>query len=200
VVASIGHTQAAGGQIDAAVSAGATMCTHLGNGAHPVIRRHANYIVDQLANDRLMASFIVDGVHLPPSFVKVAVRAKQLERSVLVTDAAMPSRWKPGRYVLGEVEVELTPDNRIVVAGQNRLAASALSIDRAIGNLMQFAGLSLADAVRMATVNAARAGRVPGRTAGLAAGDRADFTLFRFDSERNELDVLATYVDGQKVF
>jgi N-acetylglucosamine-6-phosphate deacetylase len=102
--------------------------------------------------------------------------------------------------MLGEVEVELTPDNRIVVAGQNRLAASALSIDRAIGNLMQFAGLSLADAVRMATVNAARAGRVPGRTAGLAAGDRADFTLFRFDSERNELDVLATYVDGQKVF
>jgi N-acetylglucosamine-6-phosphate deacetylase len=200
VVASIGHTKATSEQIDAAASAGATMSTHLGNGAHRVIQRHPNYILDQLADDRLMASFIVDGVHLPPSFVRVAVRAKQVQRSVLVTDAAMPSRSKPGRYLLGEVEVELTPDNRIVVAGQNRLAASALSIDRAIENLMKFAGLSLADAVRMATVNPACAGRVPGRTAGLAPGERADFTLFRFDAERMKIDVQAVYVDGQKVY
>ena len=200
VVASIGHTQATGEQIAAAVAAGATMSTHLGNGAHALIRRHPNYIWDQLAEDRLMASFIVDGVHLPPAFVKVAVRAKGIERSVLVTDAAMPAGCKPGRYMVGEVEVELTADNRIVMAGQTRLAASALSLDRAIGNLMQFAGLTLAEAVRMATVNPAIAGRLPGRTRGLAAGDRADFVLFRFDADEKRIDVEATWVDGRKVF
>ena len=200
VVASIGHTKATAKQIADAVAAGATMSTHLGNGAHSTIQRHPNYIIDQLAEDRLMASFIVDGVHLPPAFVKVALRAKGLERAVLVTDAAMPAGCPPGRYVVGEVEVELTPDNRIVVAGKDRLASSALSIDRAVGNLMKFAGLSLGDAVRLATVNAAKAGHVPGRSGGLAAGDRADFVLFGFDEATKTIDVRATYVDGQKVY
>ena len=108
VVASIGHTNAGAQQIADAVSAGATLSTHLGNGAHQVLRRHPNYIWDQLAEDRLMADFIVDGIHLAASFLKVAVRAKGLERSVLVTDAAGPAGAKPGRYRLGEQDVDLT--------------------------------------------------------------------------------------------
>ena len=91
VVASIGHTKATAQQIADAVSAGATLSTHLGNGAHPVLRRHPNYIWEQLAEDRLMADFIVDGIHLPTSFLKVALRAKGIERSVLVTDARSPA-------------------------------------------------------------------------------------------------------------
>src|SRR4030095_7551447 len=81
VVISIGHTNANGAQIANAVAAGATMSTHLGNGAHQVLQRHPNYLWEQLAEDRLIASFIVDGVHLPASFLKVAMRAKGLERS-----------------------------------------------------------------------------------------------------------------------
>lgn len=200
VVAAIGHTGADAGQIANAVSAGASMSTHLGNGAHATLRRHPNYIWEQLAEDRLAASFIVDGVHLPPAFVKAAVRAKQVTRSVLVTDAAAPSGCRPGRYRVGDIEVELTAENRIVMAGQNRLAASALSMDRGIENLMRFADLSLGDAVAMATVNAARVGRLPARQNGLAAGDRADFTLFRFDRERKVITVEATYLNGEKVW
>src|SRR5262249_52307313 len=74
IVVSIGHTNASGAQIADAVSAGATMSTHLGNGAHQVLQRHPNYIWEQLAEDRLVASFIADGVHLPASFLKVALR------------------------------------------------------------------------------------------------------------------------------
>ena len=55
------------------------MSTHLGNGAHGVMRRHPNYIWEQMAEDRLQASFIVDGIHLGASFLKVALRAKGLE-------------------------------------------------------------------------------------------------------------------------
>lgn len=200
VVISIGHTNASGAQIASAVAAGATMSTHLGNGAHGVMRRHPNYIWEQLAEDRLRASFIVDGIHLPGSFLKVALRAKGVERAVLVTDASSPAGCAPGRYRLGEQDVDLTADNRVVLAGQDRLAGSALKMDRGVENLMRLAELSLADAVRLATVNAARAGRLPGRERGLVAGDRADFVLFDFDAATKSIKVQATYVGGRKVW
>ena len=60
--------------------------------------RHPNYIWEQLAEDRLTASFIVDGIHIGESFLRVALRAKGVERSVLVTDAVMPAMCAPGRY------------------------------------------------------------------------------------------------------
>jgi len=200
VVASIGHTNATAQQIADAVAAGATLSTHLGNGAHAVMRRHPNYIWEQLAEDRLMADFIVDGIHLPASFLKVALRAKTLERSVLVTDAAAPAGCPPGRYQLGEQPVDLTADNRVMLVGQERLAGSALRMDRGVENLMRIAGLSLADAVGMATTNAARAGHVPGRAAGLVPGDRADLIQYRFNSEEQSIHIETTYLSGQKVY
>ena len=200
VVISIGHTNANGAQIADAVSAGATMSTHLGNGAHQTLHRHPNYIWEQLAEDRLTASFIVDGVHLPAAFLKPALRAKGLSRSVLVTDASSPAGAAPGRYTLGEQAVDLTPDYRVVLAGQDKLAGSALRMDHGVANLMKLAGLSLSDAVTMATTNPARVGGVPGRAQGLAAGERADFVLFRFDAEEKAIQVDATYVSGRRVY
>ena len=200
VVASIGHTSATAQQIADAVAAGATLSTHLGNGAHAVMRRHPNYIWEQLAEDRLMADFIVDGIHLPPSFLKVALRAKSLDRAVLVTDASAPAGCAPGRYQLGEQAVDLTADNRVVLVGQERLAGSALRMDRGVENLMRIAGLSLADAVRMATTNAARAGSVAGRAAGLVTGDRADLIQYDFNSKEKSIRIKATYVSGEKVY
>jgi N-acetylglucosamine-6-phosphate deacetylase len=200
VVVSIGHTAAEARHIADAVSAGATMSTHLGNGAHGVMRRHPNYIWEQLAEDRLRASFIVDGIHLPTSFLRVGLRAKGLDRSVLVTDASSPAGCPPGRYRLGEQDVDLTPDNRVVLAGQERLAGSALRMDRGVENLMRLGQLSLGDAVRLATVNAARAGKVPGREQGFAQGERADFVVFNFDPQTKSIQVKATYVGGRKVW
>lgn len=200
VVAAIGHTQANGSQIRDAVSAGATLSTHLGNGAHSLIRRHPNYIWDQMAEDRLMADFIVDGIHLDASFLTVAVRAKGIERAVLITDAVTPAGAGPGRYRFGELEVELTAEGRVVLAGEDRLAGSALRMDRGVENLIRLVGMPLADAVRMATTNAARAGKVPGRTNGVAVGDRADLVQFRYDPETNRMAIEATWVSGRRVF
>jgi len=199
-VASIGHTNADAQQIADAVSAGATLSTHLGNGAHAILRRHPNYIWDQLADDRLMADFIVDGIHLQSSFLKVAIRAKSIDRSVLVTDAAGPAGAAPGRYRLGEQDVDLTADGRVVLAGQDKLAGSALRMDRGVENLMKLAGLSLPEAARMATTNAARAGRIAGRQKGLAAGERSDFVIFRFDEANKRIDVTETWISGERVF
>lgn len=200
VVVSIGHTKATAAQIGDAVQAGATMSTHLGNGAHAVLERHPNYIWEQLANDRLAAGFIVDGIHLAASFLKVALRAKGIERSVLVTDAAGPAGCAPGRYRLGEQDVDLTADNRVVLAGQTRLAGSALRLDRGIENLMRIAGLTLAEALTMATRNPARVARIATRQRGLAPGDRADLVEFDFDPQAKSIRVLKTWISGELVY
>src|SRR5580700_6888400 len=198
VVASIGHTKATAAQIQDAVSAGATLSTHIGNGAHAVMSRHPNYIWEQLAEDRLNASMIVDGIHIGQAFLKVALRAKGIERSVLITDAVMPAMCEPGRYVLGEVEVELHADESVRMVGGTRLAGSSLRMDRGVGNLMKIAGLTLAEAITMATTNAARAGRVGGRIRGLQPGSRADVVKFR--SVDGGIEVVETYLSGRKVY
>ncbi len=195
VVVSIGHTGAAAEQIDEAVRAGATLSTHLGNGAHAVLPRHPNYLWQQLADDRLTAGFIVDGMHLGRAFLTAALRAKGPQRRVLVTDAAAPAGCSPGRYRLGEVEVELTSDGRVVMAGGTRLAGSSLRMDRGVGNLIRLAGLSLPEALEMATVNPARAVRIEGRQVGLAAGERAD--VVEFD---DDLGIQKTWLAGRLVY
>jgi N-acetylglucosamine-6-phosphate deacetylase len=198
VATSIGHTRATRQQIQDAVSAGAALSTHLGNGADAVLPRHPNYIWEQMAEDRLAASFIVDGIHLSDSFLRIALRAKGIERSVLITDAVAPAMCEPGPYKLGEVDVELQEDQRVVLRGGSRLAGSSLRMDRAIENVMRSAGVSLAGAVTMATTNAARVGRISGRLRGLKPGERADVVRFRVVEGR--LQVLETYLSGKRVY
>ena len=178
VVVSIGHTAATASQIADAVKAGATMSTHLGNGASSSVPRHDNYIVHQLADDRLYAGLIIDGIHLPPPFAKVALRAKGPDRSVLVTDAVAPAGCRPGHYRLGEQDVELTAEQRVELTTTRRLAGSALSMEKGIENSMRFAGLSLLESTRLATSNPGAAMGLRSRTGYLEAGQAADFTLF----------------------
>lgn len=200
VVASIGHTKATADQIRAAVDAGATMSTHLGNAAHPTLPKTQNYIWDQLAEDRLTASFIVDGIHIPAHFFRSAVRAKGVERAVLVTDAVMPAMCAPGAYKLGQVEVELHDNGKVTLAGSDRLAGSALRMDHAISNSIRLAGISLREALAMATVNPARVARVSGRQRGFAPGEKADFVCFRWNESIPALDVIQTVVAGTTVY
>jgi len=194
VTVSIGHTHATSQQISDATAAGATMSTHLGNAAHAVIRKQPNYIWDQLADDRLTASFIADGIHLGAAFLKSAMRAKTVERTVLVTDASSPAGAIPGLYRLGQQSVALLEDGRVVLAGTDRLAGSALQMHNAIANAMQMAELTLKDAVRMATVNPARAVRMDQRQRGLVSGERADLVFFTLDQGR--LNIQETIVSN----
>lgn len=200
VVASIGHTKATTEQIQAAVDAGATMSTHLGNAAHSTLPKTQNYIWDQLAEDRLTASFIVDGIHIPGTFFRAAVRAKGPEKSVLVTDAVTPAMCPPGPYKLGQVDVELLDDGSVVLRGESRLAGSALRMDDAIGNSVRFSRQPLAVVLAMATTNPARVGRIPGRMRGMTPGERADVVRFAWDAAKNRVRVLQTIVAGRSVY
>ncbi|HKA19821.1 MAG TPA: amidohydrolase family protein [Blastocatellia bacterium] len=152
----IGHSAALPEQIRDAVSAGATLSTHLGNGCAQVLRRHPNFIWQQLAEDELYASFIVDGHHLPPATVKSMMRAKQPSRTILVTDATAAAGCPPGFYTIGDARVELDAVGRVAVPGAPNLAGSALAIHDAIANTVRFTGLSLSEVLPMASTLPAR--------------------------------------------
>ncbi|MBV8867170.1 MAG: amidohydrolase family protein [Acidobacteriaceae bacterium] len=200
VVVSVGHTKATHDQIRAAADAGATMSTHLGNAAHPNLPKTQNYIWDQLAEDRLAACFIVDGIHIPATFFKAALHAKGIEKTILVTDAVMPAMCPPGPYKLGQVDVELRADGSVVMQGSDRLAGSALRMDRAVEKSVLFSGSSLPAILAMATTNPARVGRIAGRQRGLVPGEKADLILFRWDSANRVLSVEETIVAGSSVY
>ena len=192
MVASIGHTQAGAAQIADAVAAGATLSTHLGNGAHQLLRRHPNYIWEQLAEDRLMADFIVDGIHLDAAFLKAA-HPRQGNRARGAGDRCRHAGGRGAGAILAGATrpVDLTEDGRVVLAGTDRLAGSALRMDRGVANLMRLAGLSLADAIRMATVNAARAGKVA-----VHAEDVVEFRV----TAAGDVEVVRTWLAGRVVY
>lgn len=200
VVVSIGHTGANSEQIKAAVDAGARMSTHLGNGSHRMLRRHPNYIWDQLAEDRLTASLIVDGHHLPPEVVKSMVRAKTPERIVLVSDVSGLAGLPVGRYAMTSgVELEILPSGKLVVAGQDQiLAGASFPIGFAVANVMNFAGVDLPTAVTMASSRPAQIIGAP--HGGLCPGDRADLVLFTLHGEPASLTVKATIAMGEVIY
>lgn len=124
IIVAIGHTVATPEQINNAVNAGATMSTHLGNGAPLELARNSNFIFEQLANNKLTASLITDGFHLPDSFIKIALATKK-NNAILVSDSTMFANMKPGTYhshIGGDVVLEKggrlsTKANRKILAG-----------------------------------------------------------------------------------
>jgi N-acetylglucosamine-6-phosphate deacetylase len=199
VVVAVGHTAATPAQIADAASAGARLSTHLGNGSHAKIDRHPNYIWEQLANDHLWASFIVDGHHLPPSVVKCFLRSKGVARSILITDAIAAAGLPAGRRRLGNVEVEVTPERRVNLPGTPYLAGSVLEMPEAVAKTVQYSDATLDDALRMASANPAALLGLGAEFGSIEIGRRADLTLFRWDEENSTLDVAATIVNGEMV-
>ena len=147
----IGHTAAAPEQIRAAVKAGATLSTHLGNGCANLMPRHPNVIWEQLAADELLASFIVDGHHLPPATVKAMIRAKTPGRSLLVSDAVAVAGCPPGAYAVNGDPVVLSADGRVSQPGKPWLAGSAAILDQCLANAAKFTGLPLAEILPLAS-------------------------------------------------
>jgi N-acetylglucosamine-6-phosphate deacetylase len=203
VLVAIGHTSADSDQIRAAVDAGARLSTHLGNGAHRELRRHPNYLWDQLAEDRLTASLIADGHHLPAEVVKTFVRAKTPERCILVSDESGLAGLPPGRYTSNLCDVEILDDGRLVIAGQRQLLAGASRpLCDGIVNVMRFAGVDLATAIEMAVMRPAR--MIGCDHQGLAEGQRADLVLFQLDADASghptAVRIEQTIVAGETIF
>ncbi|WP_010582361.1 N-acetylglucosamine-6-phosphate deacetylase [Schlesneria paludicola] len=199
IVISIGHTAATPEQIRAAADAGATLSTHLGNGAVSMMHRHRNVIYEQLGDPRLNASLIVDGHHLPANLVQIFIRAKTIQKTIMTCDAAGWAGCPPGIYENKLGRSEILPSGKLVVAGQHELlAGSAQGTDTCVVNAIKFAGVTLKEAVDMASENPARL--LGQEVVRLRAGSRADLMLFRRSETRDRLDIEATIASGELKF
>lgn len=161
IVAAVGHTNATAAEIRAGAEAGLVMSTHLGNGSHQTLPRMDNYIQAQLAEDGLFASFIADGHHIPFFTLKNFIRAKRFAKTVLVSDAIMAADCGPGRYQLGDFEVEVSETLRCTKVGHAGLAGSALTMDLGIINTARHTDATFEEAWTMASTRPANLVGIP---------------------------------------
>ncbi|MBB6734308.1 amidohydrolase family protein [Cohnella sp. CBP 2801] len=207
VIVSIGHTAATPGQIREAAAAGASMSTHLGNGAQLQLPRHPNYIWEQLAADELTACVIPDGFHLPDSVLKVFLRAKA-GRIAFVSDAVSLSGLAPGAYrtpVGGDVV--LTPEGRLHLASDPQLlAGSAQMLIDGIAGVVGRGLCTLAEAWELGSAAPAAAAGLTG-VGRIEPGSAADLVRFRrlpdpriSDGGEARLTIEEVYKAGKLVF
>jgi N-acetylglucosamine-6-phosphate deacetylase len=189
VCVSLGHSDATLEQARSGVKAGARHATHTFNAMRPLDHRAPGILGEVLTNNQLSADVICDGIHVHPTVVDLLFRAKGIENFVLITDAISATGMPDGRYQLGTLEVELK-DGRCTRDGN--LAGSALTMDRAVRNVMKFARLSLQQAVRAASMNPAKAVGINKGT--IEAGADADFVVLTPTGE-----VRATVAKGMLV-
>jgi N-acetylglucosamine-6-phosphate deacetylase len=183
VCVSIGHSDANLETARAAVKAGARHATHTFNAMRPLDHREPGILGEVLTNERLTADIIVDGIHVAPEVVKLFLHAKGIERAVLITDATAAAGMPDGLYQLGPIPVEVK-NGRCTVVGEtgDKLAGSVLTMDKAVRNVRQFAGWSLQDSIRAATLNPTAAAGLPlhGK---IAAGVEANLVVLSPEGE-----------------
>lgn len=192
VTIALGHTAADGATLRAAADAGATLSTHLGNGIASPLPRHPNPIWDQLAIDRLSASFIADGHHVDLATLRALIRAKGIERTILVSDFSPLAGLPPGTH--GDWAVHRS--GKIVVAGTPYLAGSNQSLETGLNNLIRATGAS--DAEAFATVSTQPARLLGKPVPALAAGQPANLVVYhRGKTADAPITLKRVCVDGQ---
>ncbi|MBN3521432.1 amidohydrolase family protein [Algoriphagus lutimaris] len=194
----IGHTAANTTQIEAAIRAGATLSTHLGNAAHLMLPRHPNYLWDQLASEKLWMSLIADGFHLPDTVLKVFLKVKP-KTTFLISDATSFAGLPPGNYQspIGG-EVVLNKNGRLYMEkNPGLLAGSATSLLQCINYLVDHHLTSVQEAIEMASVRPMQF-LDRGYSRGLSSGSIADLLVLDFN--RANLEILQTIKAGELVY
>ena len=192
IISSIGHTNATYAQAVAGIKAGARSTTHLFNAMSPLQHRNPGVVGAILDNDEIFAELILDGVHLDEAIFRIALKCKGVDRINLITDATSLAGLPDGDY--GEVpdRAVTKTGGKIVVAGTDTLAGSALSMNMVYQNAAKFAPLTLSELSKISSLNAARILGKESDIGSLEVGKLADLVLL--DSESN---VCATMIEGQ---
>lgn len=158
VTVSAGHCDPSLAELRAAIDAGLTMVTHLGNGCALDLPRHDNFIQRALfLHERLWICYIPDGVHVPFFALANYLAVSGLDRTVMVTDAIVAAKLPPGRYASGEGEVEVDAAAVARRPGMKNLAGSTISMRQLRDNLHRHLGLDDAAIERLTATNPRRA-------------------------------------------
>lgn len=188
VVVSLGHSNADLCQARRGISAGGHHATHTFNAMRPLDHRDPGLLAAVLTKQCVTADIIADGIHVDPAMVELFLRTKGVEGAVLITDAMSATGMPEGTYRLGNLNVEVKNGRAM---SEGRLAGSVLTLDRAVRNVMEFAGWTLQNSVRLASYNPARVLGVQESKGIIKAGADADFAVLTSQGE-----VMNTVVGG----
>ncbi len=198
ILVSIGHTQATHQQLLDAVSAGAKLSTHLGNGMHPIIPRFPNYLWSQLADDRLGASIIADGFHLPAEVIRVFKKVKN-DKMILVSDSVSLAGMPAGDYDLHiGGQVTLTREGKLHLRNNPSIfAGSTANVKDCVSFLVKHNLATLSEAWEMASIRPQRL--LHSNIPVFEKGAVADLVILK-RTEDGQLEVIKTIKEGKEVY
>jgi len=179
IVAALGHTDATYEQAMAAIAHGARHAAHVFNAMRPFSHRDTGVLGAVLTSSQVTAELIADGIHVDEAAMKLLLSAKP-EKVILVSDGTAATGMPDGKYRLGNFDVQVT--GGVVRNSEGKLAGSALTLDRALRNIVAL-GIPLDEAVRMLTLYPAKLLGVESRKGIIAAGADADLVFLDSDLE-----------------
>jgi N-acetylglucosamine-6-phosphate deacetylase len=142
IVVSAGHTDASIDELQAAIDAGLSMFTHVGNGCPMQMHRHDNVIQRALSlAGKLWLCFIADGAHVPFLALRNYVRLAGDDRAIVVTDAIAPAGLGPGRYTFGRWDLVVGDDMVPRAPDRSHLVGSGITMKQNANNLQHALGL-----------------------------------------------------------
>ncbi len=181
ITVSLGHHFGAPADIATAVQAGATLCTHLGNGIPGQIHRHHNPLWPQLAEPALTAMIITDGHHLPPDFIRTVLRTKGVPRTIITSDASPLCGMPPGQYETVYSEPLVLHENGLLeFPKRSCLAGSSADMLICMNHLASLDILNERDLWRVGCLNPLRALRFTRRRLAGLRGPRMRYRNRRF--------------------
>lgn len=202
IVASIGHTNATFQECDAAYKSGADLMTHFYSCMSTVSRRnafrYAGTIEYGYIQDGMNLEIIADGIHVPQDLLHLLLKIKGVERIALVTDSMRAAGMPEGPSVLGPLsdgQEVIVEDGVAKLLDKSAFAGSVATADRLVRTMVQIAGCSITDAVRMITENPARIMGISDRKGSLKAGMDADLVIFD-----ENINVRNTIIEGKIVY
>ena len=188
-VVSLGHTNATYEQAQAAIDAGATSGTHTYNAMTPLTHRAQGVVGAVMINDSVYAELILDGVHVNYAAAKALLRTKGKDKLILITDSLEAAGLENGKYLLGNQDVYVKDGEARLIDGT--LAGSIVSMNVAVKNAYEHLGLTLNEAVNLASYNPAQSLNEP-LLGEIKVGNYADIIFFD-----DNIQIQQTMIKGQ---
>lgn len=176
VIAAIGHSDADYDKTIEGIEAGATVATHLYNAMPPLGHRAPGPVAALLDDERVTVELVNDGVHVHAAMLRLAYEVAGPGRTVLITDAMSATGLGDGDYALGSMRVHVR-DGVARLAEGGSIAGSTLTMDVAFRRGVQEVGMSLPDAVQVASLTPARVLGLADRIGSIAVGKAADLVV-----------------------
>lgn len=193
IIVSVGHSNATYKQVQEGIQAGLSHVTHIFNAMRGLHHREPGVVGAALSSPKLIVEMIADGIHLHPIVLKMLTQIKESEKLVLITDAMRATGFKEGTYDLGGQEVIVTQGQAKLKNGT--LAGSVLTMDKAVKNLVTKVGISLLNAVQMASYNPAKCLGIDDKKGSLELYKDADIVILN-----KNLETKLTMVAGKVVY